>query len=60
MLPIRDSPQGKGHILTECEEMEKNISCKWQGQKSRSHNTHIIQIDFIFLLYLFLGFLLFL
>ena len=28
MLPIRDPPQNKGHIQTESEGLEKNISCK--------------------------------
>ena len=34
-------PQNKGHIQTESEGMEKDISCKWRPKESRSSNTHI-------------------
>ena len=46
MLPTRDSPYGKGHIYIESEGMEKDISCKWIRQESRSCNTHMRQTDF--------------
>ena len=35
MLSIRDPPQTKGHIQTESEGLEKDISHKWR-QKERS------------------------
>ena len=38
---IRDPPQTKGHIETESEVLEKDISCKWGPKESRSSNTHI-------------------
>ena len=38
---IRDPPQTKGHIETESEVLEKDISCKWGPKESRSRNTHI-------------------
>ena len=37
----RDPPQTKGHIQTESEGLEKDISCKWRPKGSRSSNTHI-------------------
>ena len=48
MLSTRDPPQDKGHIQTESEGLEKDISHKWRPKESRSGNTHIIQnkIDF--------------
>ena len=30
MLSTRDPPQIKGHIQTESEGLEKDISCKWR------------------------------
>ena len=30
LLPTRDPPQNKGHIQTEIEGIEKDISCKWR------------------------------
>ena len=30
MLSTRDPPQNKGHIQTEIEGIEKDISCKWR------------------------------
>ena len=30
MLSTRDPPQTKGHIQTESEGLEKDISCKWR------------------------------
>ena len=41
MLSIRDPPQNKGHIQTESEGLEKDISRKWRPKESRSSNTHI-------------------
>ena len=41
MLPTRDSPQNKGHIQTESEGLEKDISGKCRPKESRSGNTHI-------------------
>ena len=42
MLSTRDPPQNKGHLQTEREGLEKDISYKWRLKKSRSSNTHII------------------
>ena len=51
MLPTRDLPQSNGHIQTESEGLEKDISCKWrlilisdkidfkENQKLREFNT---------------------
>ena len=33
MLSTRDPPQNKGHIQTESEGLEKDISCKWIPKK---------------------------
>ena len=33
MLSTRDPPQNKGHIQTESEGLEKDISCKWRPKK---------------------------
>ena len=41
ILSTRDPPQNKGHIQTESEGLEKNISCKLRPKEIRSHNTHI-------------------
>ena len=30
MLSTKDPPQNKGYIQTECEGLEKDISCKWR------------------------------
>ena len=40
MLCTRDPPQNKGHIQTESERLEKDISHKWKPKYSRSSNTH--------------------
>ena len=41
----RDPPQSKGHIQTESEGLEKNISCKWRPKErpkeTKSRSTHI-------------------
>ena len=34
MLSTRDPPQNKGHIQTESEGLEKDISCKWRQKKA--------------------------
>ena len=34
MLSIRDPPQNRGHIQTESEGLEKDISCKWRPKKA--------------------------
>ena len=34
MLSTRDPPQNKGHIQTESERLEKDISCKWRPNKA--------------------------
>ena len=34
MLSTRDPPQNKGHIQTESEGLEKDISCKWRPKKA--------------------------
>ena len=41
MLSKRDPPQTQGHIQTETEGLEKDISHKWRPKESRSSNTHI-------------------
>ena len=38
---IRDPPQNKGHIQTESEGLEEDISWKWRQKESRSSNIHI-------------------
>ena len=35
------SIQTKGHIQTESEGLEKDISCQWRPKESRSSNAHI-------------------
>ena len=47
MLPTRDPPQNKGHILTESEGLEKHIPCK-QKQKKKAGVAILIsdKIDF--------------
>ena len=41
MLSTRDPPQNNGHIQTESEGLEKNISRKRRPKESRSRNTQI-------------------
>ena len=41
MLSTRDPLQTSGHIQTESEGLEKDISRKWRPKESRSSNTHI-------------------
>ena len=50
MLSTRDPPHNKGHIQTEREGLEKDISCKWRSKQkqkqNRSINTQSDKIDF--------------
>ena len=41
VLSTRNPPQNKGHIQTESEGLEKDISWKWRPKESGSSNTHI-------------------
>ena len=41
MLSTRDPPQNKGHIQTESEGMENDISHKWRIKEGKSSNTNI-------------------
>ena len=41
MLSTGDPPQNKGHIQTETEGLEKDISFKWKPKESKNSNTHI-------------------
>ena len=41
MLPTRGPPQNKGHMHTESQGLEKDISYKWRPKESRSSNTLI-------------------
>ena len=41
MMSTRDPPQNMGHIQTESEGLEKDISRKWRPKESSSSNTHI-------------------
>ena len=41
MLSTRDPLQNKGHIQTESEGLEKDISCKWRPKESKNSNTDI-------------------
>ena len=50
MVSTRDPLQNKGHIQTEREGLEKDISCKWRSKQkqnqNRSSNTQSDKIDF--------------
>ena len=49
MLSTRDPPQNKGHIQTESEGLEKDISCKWRPKKKKKTRVAILisnKIDF--------------
>ena len=50
MLSTRDPPQNKGHIQTESEGMEKDISCKWRPKKAGVVKLISDKIDFFFYL----------
>ena len=50
MLSTGASPQNKGHIQTESEGMEKDISCKWRPKKAGVVKLISDKIDFFFLL----------
>ena len=41
MLSTGDPPENRGHIQTESEGLEKEISCKWRPKESMSGNNHI-------------------
>ena len=41
MMSTKDPPQTWGHIQTESEGLEKDISCKWKPKVSRSGHTHV-------------------
>ena len=47
MLSIKDLPQNKGHILTESEGLEKDISCKWRPKKKKKAGVAILTSDTI-------------
>ena len=48
MLLTRDPPQNKGHIQTESEGLEKDISHKWRPKKKKARVAILIldKIDF--------------
>ena len=46
MLSTRDPPQNKGHIQTESEGLEKDISRKWRPKESKSSILISDKIDF--------------
>ena len=46
MLSTRDPPQNKGHIQTESEGLEKDISHKWRPKKARVTILISDKIDF--------------
>ena len=46
MLSIRYTPQNKGHIQTESEGLEKDISSKWRPKKARVAILISDKIDF--------------
>ena len=43
MLFTRDPFQTEGHIQTQSERTEEDITCKWKSKESKSSNTHIRQ-----------------
>ena len=46
MLSTRDPPQTQGHIQTESEGLEKDISCKWRPKKAGVAISISDKIDF--------------
>ena len=46
MLSTRDSPKNKGHIQTESEGLERDISHKWRPKKARVTILISDKIDF--------------
>ena len=49
MLSTRDPLQTKGHIQTESEGLQKDISCKWRPKKKKKARVAILisdKIDF--------------
>ena len=51
MLSTRDPRQNKGHIQTESEGLEKDISCKWRPKKAGVAILISDKIDFILFLF---------
>jgi len=43
LLFMRDPFHTQGHMQTESEGMEEDITCKWKSKESRNSNTHIRQ-----------------
>ena len=41
MLSTRDPPETNGHIQTESEGLEKDISCKWRPKKNQKNKTGV-------------------
>ena len=41
MLSSGYPPRNKGHIQTESEGLEKDISCKWRPKKKKKINTEV-------------------
>ena len=46
MLSTRDPPQNRGHIQTESEGLEKDISCKWRVRESKVAILRTDKLDF--------------
>ena len=46
MLSTKEPPQNKGHMQTESEGLEEEISCKWRPIENRSSNSISDKIDF--------------
>ena len=46
MLSTRDPPQNRGHMQTESEGLEEEISCKWRPIENKSSNSISDKIDF--------------
>ena len=42
----RDPLQTQGHMQTESEGMEEDITCKWESKESKTNDMCISQIDF--------------
>ena len=45
MLSTRDPPQTKGHIQTESEGLEQDISCKWRQKRKKKAGIAILIAD---------------
>ena len=46
MLSTKEPPQNKGHMQTESEGLEEEISCKWRPIENKSSNSISDKIDF--------------